>query len=341
MVDKNELACTTSRTFREDILSRHDIIVPQVYACVRDQDTQSMVIMEDVVTAQNAYCPSMITDACKMNTARSILTVLAVLHAATWGSAGVACVTRADKSGHPTAEQSRMVDVIEARHFSSGTVGWCCLQKLECSYPGLLPPDVSKTFKRALANWDTLCKHFQEMGHCVAHGDAHLGNFYFLPPRETDRHRRMPSADEEVPMSRIGVTGWQRRAWDHGARDVAYFLATSIPSEALEANGAAMEKQLLEHYRGTLLFLLAEQIRQSPRKRNNELRFPKLPVRDEWWNEYRLQALYAMYAFVLSSSIGNWVGKKTGETRVAICRIAALMQRVKTDEALDKLLSTT
>ncbi|MCC6766183.1 MAG: phosphotransferase [Deltaproteobacteria bacterium] len=96
----------------------------------------------------------------------------------------------------------------------------------------------------------------------LIHGDAHLGNLYF-------------DGDE------VGLLDWQVSQRGQGMRDVAYFLANSVPVEVRRAREAA----LLEVY--------LEALAASGG--------PRVPLAHAW-EQYRLHVLYAWIAALVTAA---------------------------------------
>ncbi|OMC35968.1 phosphotransferase [Mycobacterium sp. GA-1841] len=101
--------------------------------------------------------------------------------------------------------------------------------------------------------------------HTVMHGDAHPGNLYFRD-------------------GKAGLLDWQAVRRGHPGRELAYTLITSMTT----ADRQASERELLDEYRAALVASGG----------------PTLD-RDELWERYRLGAIYAYAAPVITAGLGG------------------------------------
>ena len=101
--------------------------------------------------------------------------------------------------------------------------------------------------------------------HTVMHGDAHPGNVYFRD-------------------GNAGLLDWQAVRRGHPGRELAYTLITSMTTEARRD----AERELLDTYRGALAAAGGPELGH-----------------DELWERYRMGALYAYAAPVITAGMGG------------------------------------
>ncbi len=129
----------------------------------------------------------------------------------------------------------------------------------------------------------------------LLHGDAHVGNMYLLPDA-------------------VGLLDWQVVQCGQGMRDVTYFLATSVPTALRRAH----ERDLLDEYRDTL-----------------GAQGVAAPDREEVWSQYRLHALYASIATVVTTAAANLQAEHIA--RAGLARSSAVAADLESVSALDRL----
>lgn len=132
--------------------------------------------------------------------------------------------------------------------------------------------------------------------HTVMHGDAHPGNLYFR--------------DGEA-----GLLDWQAVRRGHPGRELAYTLVTSMTT----ADRQASERELLDEYRTALAASGG----------------PSLD-RDELWERYRLGAIYAYAAPVITAGLGGM--QDEGIALEGARRGVAALSDLETVAILKKLL---
>lgn len=130
------------------------------------------------------------------------------------------------------------------------------------AFADLVPHDVRAAVPRILAARDGLEDAWARGPRTLIHGDAHAGNLYFLP-------------------GAVGLLDWQLAQRAQGMRDVAYFLANSLPISVRRAH----ERDLIALYLRTL----AE-------------RGVTPPAFDVAWEQYRLHAVYAWIAAAVTAA---------------------------------------
>jgi hypothetical protein len=172
------------------------------------------------------------------------------------------------------------------------------LRTIRKRWPDLLSADVVATYQLYLDHYDTVRQHWSSGLLCLVHGDAHLGNVFF--------HKKDGSA---------GFYDMQCVAAEHPMRDVAYHLILSCDSADLARN----ERAYVEAY-----------LRRLATKGQ------RLPYEDAW-REYRLHALWALTALVISAGASKEYFAE-GPARLTISRAAAAVERVDARGALLDLI---
>lgn len=131
--------------------------------------------------------------------------------------------------------------------------------------------------------------------HTVMHGDAHPGNVYFRD-------------------GTAGLLDWQAVRRGHPGRELAYTLITSMTT----ADRRAAEQDLLDEYRRAL----------------RAAGGPDLD-RDELWERYRMGALYAYTAAVITAGLGGMQaddiaaeGARRGVAALADLETVAILQKL-------------
>ncbi|MGV0742152.1 phosphotransferase [Mycolicibacterium sp. XJ870] len=114
-------------------------------------------------------------------------------------------------------------------------------------------------------NYRAAAQLLDQPPHTVMHGDAHPGNLYFRGDQ-------------------AGLLDWQAVRRGHPGRELAYTLITSMTT----TDRQAAERDLLDEYRGALAAAGG----------------PELD-RDELWDRYRMGALYAYAAPVITAGMGG------------------------------------
>eukprot|EP00656_Telonema_subtile_P052863 TRINITY_DN7472_c0_g1_i1.p2 TRINITY_DN7472_c0_g1~~TRINITY_DN7472_c0_g1_i1.p2 ORF type:complete len:139 (-),score=39.02 TRINITY_DN7472_c0_g1_i1:125-541(-) len=123
----------------------------------------------------------------------------------------------------------------------------------------------------------------------------------------------------------IGVIDFQCVAHEHPMRDVTYFLASSYPQHNIEQD----EPELLQYYH--------QQLTHNLKLRDPALRAPSM---EECRAQQKLQAFYAMFAWVFSGGVPDAASLMDLDMmgRVSIGRVAATLDRLGCEDALHELL---
>ena len=172
------------------------------------------------------------------------------------------------------------------------------LRTIRKRWPDLLNADVVATYQLYLEHYDAVRAHWSSGLLVLCHGDAHLGNVFF--------HKKDGSA---------GFYDMQCVAAEHPMRDVAYHLILSCDSADLARN----ERDYVEVYLKHLAV------------RGQSLSY------EDAWREYRLHALWALTALVISAGASADYFAE-GPARLTISRAAAAVERVDARGALLDLI---
>jgi len=172
------------------------------------------------------------------------------------------------------------------------------LRTIRKRWPDLLSADVVATYQLYLDHYDAVRAHWSSGLLVLVHGDSHLGNVFF--------HEKDGSA---------GFYDMQCVAAEHPMRDVAYHLILSCDGADLARN----ERAYVEAY-----------LRRLAAK-GQSLSY------EDAWREYRLHALWALTALVISAGASADYFAE-GPARLTISRAAAAVERVDARGALLDLI---
>jgi hypothetical protein len=157
----------------------------------------------------------------------------------------------------------------------------------------IVPAEVRARAARVMAARPLLERAWARGPRTLLHGDAHIGNMYLLPDA-------------------VGLLDWQVVQCGQGMRDVAYFLVTSVPTELRRAH----ERELIGEYLATL--------------RSHGI---DGPAPDEAWAQYRLHALYAWIATVVTTAAATLQAEHIA--RAGLARSSAAVTDLDSVAALD------
>ena len=189
----------------------------------------------------------------------------------------------------------------KTRPYMPRVQGLLTLYNVKRQCKDLISDEMFSLFSLAMWNFDKLRAFYSRKGlKTMIHGDSHIGNFYITK-----------SGD-------IGAFDFQCVAEEHPMRDVTYFLISSFPENLLEEN----EKDLIHYYLKQLQF--------------NGIHEKDIPSFDECWEQYRLHAFYAMYAFIFSGGFSDL--QDSLQTKTTISRIMRAIKRIDSEHALYDLL---
>jgi hypothetical protein len=159
-----------------------------------------------------------------------------------------------------------------------GPLGW--IYSASGDYTSLLTGSLLKTSARRLAdrtsipvqagrfideNYRAVARLIDAPPHTVMHGDAHPGNVYFR-------------------SGEAGLLDWQAVRRGHPSREIAYTLITSMTTADRQTN----QRDLLDEYRRALAAAGGPQL-----------------DRDDLWERYRMAALYAYVAPLITAGMGG------------------------------------
>ncbi len=157
----------------------------------------------------------------------------------------------------------------------------------------LVPPPLRAAAGRIVAARPRLERAWARGPRTLLHGDAHVGNMYWLG-------------------NAVGLLDWQVVQCGQGMRDVTYFLTTSVPTELRRAH----ERDLIADYRAVL---------------RDHGTHP--PDADEAWSQYRLHALYAWIATVVTTAAATLQAEPIA--RSGLARTSAAVVDLESVAALD------
>lgn len=171
------------------------------------------------------------------------------------------------------------------------------LRTITKRWPDLLSPDVVATYQLYLEHYDAVRAYWSSGLLVLVHGDAHLGNVFFHQDGSA------------------GFYDLQCVAAEHPMRDVAYHLILSCDSGDLARNEGAY----VEAYLGRLA------------AKGQRLSY------EDAWREYRLHALWALTALVISAGASKDYFAE-GPARLTLGRTAAAVGRIDSRGALLDLI---
>jgi len=216
-------------------------------------DRQFVLVLEDL--AASGARLAAVGDRADADDAARVLDAMASLHASLWESDRF----RGDLAWVPCRE-SRRRDMAWERFITGQMVG-LARRRFE---PSLGAPLV-RAADTVVHHRDRLEQLWAEGPRTLVHGDAHLGNLFFL--------------DGEV-----GFLDWQVCARAPGMRDVSYLLCNSLASELRERH----ERELIAGY------LAGLRGRGVP-----------APAFEAAWRQHRLFALYTFIAAAFTAAAGE------------------------------------
>jgi Ser/Thr protein kinase RdoA (MazF antagonist) len=210
------------------------------------------------------------------------------------------------------------------------------LRTITKRWPSLLSADVVATYQLYLDHYDAVRAHWSSGLLVLVHGDSHLGNVFF--------HEKDGSA---------GFYDMQCVAAEHPMRDVSYHLILSCDVDDLARN----EEKYVEAY---LRRLAAKGPAQCANQTARRLRHAIDATSARWrgaaapnslvdldtgqrlsyedaWREYRLHALWALTALIISAGASADYFAE-GPARLTISRAAAAVERFDARGALLDLI---
>ncbi|BBZ11192.1 ecdysteroid 22-kinase family protein [Mycobacterium branderi] len=216
---------------------------------------------------------------------------------------------------HPldTSQASLVVELLARLHatFWERLPGW--VYSASGDHTSLLTGSLLKVSARRLAertsipvqagrfiddNYRAAAQLIDTPPHTVMHGDAHPGNVYFRD-------------------GAAGLLDWQALRRGHPSRELSYTLITGMTT----ADRQASEHDLLDEYRRALAAAGGPQL-----------------DRDELWDRYRMAALYAYVASLITAGMGGMQAERIALEGVR--RAVAALEDLNTVALLEKSLSS-
>jgi hypothetical protein len=248
-VNLMQLGSTELRFYREAAGSLPGELPRVYYASAAGRARSFALLLEDLAARGARFTDA--SQALGVDKARLVMVRLALLHAACWETprfaSDLAWLKSRDHNALYPLERFLCALAVPAGVAKFGD---------------LIPGDVRAAVPRIIAARDTLEDAWARGPLTLVHGDAHAGNLYFLP-------------------GAVGLLDWQLVQRAQGMRDVAYFLANSLP--------IAVRR---EHERA----LIALYLRTLAEHGVTPAAF------DVAWEQYRLHALYAWIAVAVTAA---------------------------------------
>jgi hypothetical protein len=184
--------------FYRDLQNHLDIATPKSYGQFGNR-YRYCILMEDLGgRAQFAN----VSDRCDLARAESVIDTLASLHASLWQDRRFAgewrWVNRQEhRSNHAFLRLLREQASLQASR----------------RYGKLLPEAIPELVNKLNKAYHRLQREWATGARTLVHGDAHVGNMFFLSDGST------------------GLLDWQVLGYEQGMRDVTYFIINSLPTE--------------------------------------------------------------------------------------------------------------
>ena len=226
--------------FYRDVASGLKLGCPKAYAVqLPSGDGPASFLMEDLLVRGATFGEA--TTPISTDAAAAILEVQAGLHSRYWGARPAALDWLSDG-----LEYDRIVED------SHSMTNWARCRALA---RGRHIPAALEDFDRTREVRLGLHRYDREHAICLAHGDSHVGNTYYLPDGSA------------------GYLDWQTVKWGHWADDLAYFLTMAMTI----ADRRHAERDLVAHYLERLAAFGAP-----------------APDFEEGWLQYRRHAIHAL-----------------------------------------------
>lgn len=269
-VDLMRLGSTEVRFYRDAAADVPGEMPRVYYAAITGRAQSFALLLEDLGTRGARFTDA--SQALGVDDARLVMVRLARLHAAFWESARFA----SDLAWLRSRERN---DRYPVERFLCALAVPAGVAKLA----DLVPAEVHAAVPRIIAARDALEDAWARGPRTLIHGDAHAGNLYFLP-------------------NAVGLLDWQLAQRGQGMRDVAYFLANSLPIAVRREH----ERALIALY----LQALAD----------HGVTPPAFAVA---WEQYRLHAIYAWIAAAVTAAAATL--QEAPIVRAAIERTSAAL----------------
>lgn len=277
------LGATEARFYRDLAPSLGPVERPRaLHASIEGAAGRFALVLEDL--AARGAQPIDLTYAFTADRAQQVMETLGRLHAAFWESPRFACDLAWLESPAAGSLYRR------GRFVSSYAI-----RRVLGHHAGLVPPALHPVARRVAAERDRLEAAWAKGPNTLLHGDAHAGNMYLLPDA-------------------VGLLDWQCARRGHGMRDVAYFLATSLPT----ALRRARQEELIGQYLHTLSGAGVT-----------------APTFSEAWAAYRLHVIYAWIAALVTVAAGGL--QSSAIARAGLERTSTALLDLDATTALDAI----
>jgi hypothetical protein len=284
--------------YRQDDDDRDGEVVPlklraRCFAA-RVSSTRLLLVLEDLAARPGTRMLELVDPELDQRDVEAVLDTLAQLHA--------------HSIQHRTHESPRVWNA-RTRPNMGGLVGLAALYLARRRWPQFISESTYGTLFTVLECWQELLRRWDAdaFEHVVVHGDAHAGNMFitYSDSEENGDRERM-----------AGLLDLQCVQMQHPMRDVAYFIALSLPPHL----AATYEKDWLRFYLNRL------SIHTS---------IPSLPSYWDWDAcrlQYRLHTIYALYATLYSSAFSHLMDDTL--TAALLPRVIAQCERLDLLQAL-------
>jgi len=231
---------TTEVRFYQEIAAALPVQVPRAFHAAAGSGARPFALVLEDLAARKARFAT-VGSRVSLADAERVVRALGRLHAAFWDSPrfGVDLAWLRSRAHNPNYRVERCVSALGV---APG------LRK----FPDVVPAELRAAAARVAAARDRLEDAWARGPQTLLHGDAHIGNLYFLPDA-------------------VGFLDWQVVQRGQGMRDVSYFLINSVPT--------ALRREEQRNLIGLYLATLAEHGVAAP-------------AFDLAWEQYRLHAFY-------------------------------------------------
>jgi Ser/Thr protein kinase RdoA (MazF antagonist) len=236
--------------FYQQLAEHVPVETPHVHYAACDGRAQRFaIVFEDL--GMRAARFTTVAERLMLDQVQVVMRELARLHAAFWDSPRL----RSDLAWLKGPDNSPRIRV---ERFLCAVAVRPALRK----FRELVPPELRAAAPRIIAARDRLEAAWAHGPLTLIHGDAHVGNLFFL------KHT-------------VGFLDWQVAQRGQGMRDVAYFLINSVPTELRRTH----QRELIGSYLATLaqLGVAAPDFAQA-------------------WEQYRSHAFYTWIATVVTAA---------------------------------------
>jgi aminoglycoside phosphotransferase (APT) family kinase protein len=192
-----------------------DLEVPRCIGAIFDADSGQFCLMLEDLRERQARFPN-VTQSVSLEEVRSLLDLLARLHAPFWASPRLST----DLAWLQTHQQGGLHDFFGA-HALAMAESQAAAEPFKQALVDRLGRSTAQLWRAVQA-----AQARQALGpQTLLHGDAHIGNTYLLPEG-------------------VGLLDWQLMVRGSWAHDVSYLIATALPTELRRSH----ERELLAHY---------------------------------------------------------------------------------------------